>query len=46
MTSFTEENLYSNLIDKKALETLIMTSVKTLKQGNIKCDKEEVSKSF
>ena len=42
--SFTEDNLNSDLIDGKALETLIIASVRTLKRGNNKCGREEVSK--
>ena len=42
MTSSTEDNLNSDLIDGKALEKLIIVSVKTLK--NKKCGREEVSK--
>ena len=44
MTSSTEDNLNSDLIDGKALEKLIIVSVKTLKRGNKKCGREEVSK--
>ena len=42
MTSFKEDN--SDLIDGKALETLKIASVRTLKRGNKKCSREEVSK--
>ena len=42
--SFTEDNLNSDLIDGKALETLIIASVRTLKRGNNKYGREEVSK--
>ena len=44
MTSSTEDCLNSDLIDGKALETLIIASVRTLKQGIKKCGREEVSK--
>ena len=44
MTSSTEDCLNSNLFDGKALETLIIASVRTLKRGNKKCGREEVSK--
>ena len=44
MTSSTEDCLNSDLFDGKALETLIITSVRTLKRGNKKCGSEEVSK--
>ena len=44
MTSSTEDCLNSDLIDGKALATLIMASVRTLKRGNKKCGREEVSK--
>ena len=44
MTSSTEDCLNPDLIDGKALETLIISSVITLKQGNKKCGREEVSK--
>ena len=44
MTSSTEDYLNSNLIDGEALETLIIASVRTLKRGNKKCGREEVSK--
>ena len=43
MTSSTEHCLNSDLIDRKALETLIIASVRTLKWGNKKCGGEEVS---
>ena len=36
MMSSTEDNLSSDLIGGKALETLIITSVRTLKRGNKK----------
>ena len=42
--SSTEDCLNSDLIDGKALETLIIASVRTLKQGIKKCGREEVSK--
>ena len=42
--SSTEDWLNSDLIDEKALETLIIASVRTLKQGIKKCGREEVSK--
>ena len=41
MTSSTEDNLDSDLIDGKVLETLIIGSVRTLKQGNKKRGREE-----
>ena len=44
MTSSTDDCLNSDLIDGKALETLIITSVRTLKRRNKKCSREEVSK--
>ena len=44
MMSSTEDWLNSDLIDEKALETLIIASVRTLKQGIKKCGREEVSK--
>ena len=44
MTSSMEDCLNSDLIDGKALETLIMVLVRTLKRGNKKCSREEVSK--
>ena len=44
MTSSTEDWLKSDLINGKALETLIIASVRTLKRGNKKYGKEEVSK--
>ena len=44
MTSSTEDCLHSDLFDGKALETLIIASVRTLNRGNKKCDREEVSK--
>ena len=42
MTSHTEDNLNSDLIDGKALETLIIGSVRILKRGNRKCSREQV----
>ena len=42
MTSSSEDCLYSDLIDGKALETIIIAFVRTLKRGNKKCGKEEV----
>ena len=42
--SSTEDCLNSDLIDEKVLETLIIASVRTLKQGIKKCGREEVSK--
>ena len=42
--SSTEDCLNSELFNGKALETLIIASVRTLKQGNKKCGREEVSK--
>ena len=44
MTSSTEDCLNSDLFDGKALETVIIASVRTLKRGNKKCGREEVSK--
>ena len=44
MTSFTEDNLNSDLIDGKVLETLLIASAKKLKRENKKFDREEVSK--
>ena len=44
MMSFTEDNLNFDLIDGIALETLIIASARTLKQGNMKYGREEVSK--
>ena len=44
MTSSTEDCLNSDLFDGKALKTLIIVSVRTLKPGNKKCGREEVSK--
>ena len=44
MTSSTEDWLNSDLIHGKALETLITVSVRSLKRGNKKCGKEDVSK--
>ena len=44
MTSFTIDNRNSDLLDGKALETLIIASVKKLKLGNKKCAREEFSK--
>ena len=44
MTSSLEDCRNSDLFDGKALETLIITSVRTLKRGNTKCGSEEVSK--
>ena len=44
MTSTTEDCLNSDLFDGKALETLIIASVRTLKRGNKKCGREEISK--
>ena len=43
MTSFKKDNLNSDLIDRKTLEALIITSVRTLKQGNEKSGRKEVS---
>ena len=45
MTSSTEDCLNSDLFDGKALETLIIASVRTLKRGNKKCGREEVFKT-
>ena len=44
MTSSTEDCLNSDLINGEALETLIIASARTLKRGNKKCGREEVSK--
>ena len=44
MTSSTEDCLNSDLFDRKALETLTIASVRTLKRGNKKCGREKVSK--
>ena len=44
MTPFTEDNLYSDLINGKAVQTLITASVRTLKLGYKKCSSEAVSK--
>ena len=44
MTSSTEDCLNSDLSDGKALETLIIASVRTLKRGNKKCGRDEVSR--
>ena len=44
MTSCTEDSLNSDLTDGKALETLIIASVTTVKRGNKKSGREEVSK--
>ena len=44
MTSFTEDNLYSDLIGGEALETLLTASVRTLKRENNKCSWVEISK--
>ena len=44
MMSFTKDNLNSDLIDGIALEILIIASVRTLKRGNKKYGREEVSK--
>lgn len=46
MTSFTKNNINSDLIDEKALATLIMASVRTLKRVNIKCGREDVPQSY
>ena len=45
MTSFTKNNINSDLIDEKALGTLIMASVRTSKRLNIKCGREDVPQS-
>ena len=42
--SFKEYNANSDLIDGKALETLIIASVRILKRGNKKCVTGNVSK--
>ena len=44
MTWSTDDWLSSDLLDGKAFETLIIASVRTLKPGNKKCGREEVSK--
>ena len=44
MMSSTEDCLKSDFIDGKALETLVPASVRTLKRGNKKCGRDEVSK--
>ena len=44
MTSSTDDCLNSDLIDGKAFKTLIIAPVRTLKRGNKKCGREEVSK--
>ena len=44
MTSSTEDCLNSDLFHGKAIETLIITSVRTLKRENKKCGREKVSK--
>ena len=44
MTSFTEDNLNSDLSMEKHLKHSIIASVRTLKRGNKKCGREEVSK--
>ena len=44
MASSTEDCLNSDLSRGKALEALIIASVRTLKRGNKKCGSEEVSK--
>ena len=44
MTSSTGDSLNSDLFNGKALETIIIASVRTLKRGNKKCGREEVSK--
>ena len=44
MTSSTKDSLNSDLFDGEALKALIIASVRTLKQGNKKCGREEVSK--
>ena len=44
MASSTEDSLNSDLIDRKALETLVIASVRTVKRRNKKCGREEVSK--
>ena len=44
MTSSMEDCLNSDLIGGKALETLITASIRTLKRGNKKCGRKEVSK--
>ena len=44
MTLSMEDCLNPDLLNGKALETLIIASVRTLKRGNKKCGREEVSK--
>ena len=44
MASSTEDCLNSNLIDWKALETLIIASVTALKRRTKNCGREKVSK--
>ena len=44
MMSITEDNLNSEIIEGKALETIINALVRTLKRRNKKCGREEVSK--
>ena len=44
MTSLTENCQNFDLLDPKALETQIITSVRTLKRGITKCGRDEVSK--
>lgn len=44
MMSITEDNLNSEIIEEKALETIINALVRTLKRRNKKCGREEVSK--
>ena len=44
MTSSTDDCLNSDLIDGKTFKTLIIAPVRTLKRGNKKCGREEVSK--
>ena len=44
MTSSTKDCLNSDLINGKALETLIIAPVRTLKRRNKKFGREEVSK--
>ena len=40
MTSVTKDNLHSEIIDGKPLETLIITSIGTLRPANKKYDRE------
>ena len=46
MTSSTEDCLSSDLFDEKALKTLIIASVRTLKRGNKKYGLEELFQNW